>query len=156
MKSVELSLTINAPIDIVLREISEYTHPPVLHRGRVISVRVLEADGNVSTAMWRIKVLGFVRQVKQRQIVMPPDRMTNETIDGFARGTLESTFLCETGDGTRIDDRVDVRVPGWGRPLESLVAWYTKRLTWSILMDHKRDLESRYRQPRGSDVEGRN
>jgi hypothetical protein len=155
MKSVELSLTINAPIDVVLREISEYIHPPILHKGRIISVRVLEDDGNVSTAVWRIKVLGFVRQVKQRQIVTPPDKMTNETIDGFAKGTLESTFLYGNGDATRIDDRIDVRVPGWGRPLEGLVAWYTKRLTWSILLDHKRDLESRYRQPQGSDVEGR-
>ena len=155
MKSVELSLTINAPISVVLPEISEYTHPPVLHKGRILSVRVLEDDGNVSTALWRLRVLGFVRQVRQRQIVTPPDRMTNETIDGFAKGTLESTFLQETGAGTRIDDRVDVRVPGWGWPLEGIVAWYTKRLTWSILMDHKRDLEARYRQPHGSDVEGR-
>ena len=155
MRSVQLSLTINAPIDVVLPEISEYTHPPVLHKGRILSVQVLEDDGNVSTALWRLKVLGFVRQVKQRQIVTPPDRMTNETIDGFAKGTLESTFLFGNGGATRIDDRIDVRVPGWGRPLEGLVAWYTKRLTWSILLDHKRDLESRYRQPQGSDAEGR-
>jgi hypothetical protein len=105
---------------------------------------VLEDANNISVALWRLKVLGFTRSAQQRQTVIPPDRMTNETIGGFAKGTLESTFLYETGDGTRIVDRVDVRVPYWGKLLEIPVAWYTKRLTLGILMDHKRDLESRY------------
>jgi hypothetical protein len=144
VRSVEVSVTIGVPRDVVLREISEYTHPPVLHKGRIESVQVLEDVDNVSLALWRIKVLGFVRQAKQRQTVIPPDRMTNETIGGFARGTVESTFLYETSEGTRIVDRVDVRVPKWGKLLEWPVAWYTKRLAWGILMDHKRDLESRY------------
>lgn len=149
MKSVELSLTIRAPMDIVLREISEYTHPPILHKGRIKSVQVLEDENNVSIALWRLKVLGFTREAKQKQTVIPPDRMTNETIGGFARGTLESTFLYETSEGTKIVDKVDVRVPLWGKLLEWPVAWYTKRLTWGILMEHKRDLESRYAQGRG-------
>ena len=144
MRSVELTVTIKAPRDIVLREISEYTHPPILHKRVIKSVRVLEDANNVSVALWRLKVLGFTRSAKQRQTVIPPDRMTNETIGGFAKGTLESTFLYETGDSTRIVDRVDVRVPYWGKLLEIPVAWYTKRLTLGILMDHKRDLESRY------------
>ena len=144
MRSVELSITINAPRDVVLREISEYTHPPILHKGRIKSVTVLEDKDNVSIALWRLKVLGFTREAKQKQIIMPPDKMTNETIGGFAKGTLESTFLYETDEGTKIVDRVDVRVPGWSKPLEWPVAWYTGRLTWGILMDHKRDLESRY------------
>jgi hypothetical protein len=131
-------------MDVVLPEISEYSHPPVLHKGRIKSVQVLEDENNVSIALWRIKVLGFVREVKQKQVVTPPDRMTNVTIDGFARGTLESTFLYETAEGTKIVDRVDVRVPQWGRLLERPVAWYTKRLTLGILLDHKRDLEARY------------
>lgn len=143
MKSVELTVTIKAPRDIVLREISEYTHPPILHKRVIKSVRVLEDANNVSVALWRLKVLGFTRSAKQRQTVIPPDRMTNETIEGFAKGTLESTFLSETGDTTVIVDRVDVRVPSWGKLLEIPVAWYTKRLTLGILMDHKRDLESR-------------
>jgi len=144
MRSVELTVTIKAPRDIVLREISEYTHPPILHKRVIKSVRVLEDADNVSVALWRLKVLGFTRSAKQRQTVIPPDRMTNETIGGFAKGTLESTFLYETGDSTKIVDRVDVRVPYWGKLLEIPVAWYTKRLTLGILMDHKRDLESRY------------
>ncbi len=143
MRSVELSIDIEAPRDVVLGEISEYTHPPRLHKG-IISVQVLEDENNVSTALWRLKVLGFTREATQRQIITPPEKMTNETIGGFARGTLETTLLYETGEGTRIVDRVDVRIPRWGLLLELPVAWYTKRLTWDILMDHKRDLESRY------------
>lgn len=143
MRSVELTVTIKAPRDIVLKEISEYTHPPILHKRVIKSVRVLEDANNVSVALWRLKVLGFTRSAKQRQTVIPPDRMTNETIEGFAKGTLESTSLQETGDTTVIVDRVDVRVPSWGKLLEIPVAWYTKRLTLGILMDHKRDLESR-------------
>ncbi len=143
MKSVELDITIKAPRDIVLSEISEYTHPPKLHKG-IISVQVLEDENNVSTALWRLKVPGLTRESRQKQIISPPDRMTNETIGGFAEGTLETTLLQETDGGTRIVDRVDVRIPKWGWLLERPVAWYTRRLTWDILMDHKRDLESRY------------
>jgi hypothetical protein len=145
MRSVELTVTIKAPRDTVLREISEYTHPPLLHKRVIKSVQVLEDANNVSVALWRLKVLGFTRKAKQRQTVIPPDRMTNETIEGFAKGTLESTFLYETRDGTKIVDRVEVRVPLWGKLLEIPVAWYTKRITLGILMDHKRDLESRHR-----------
>lgn len=138
-----MTVTIKAPRDIVLREISEYTHPPILHKRVIKSVQVLEDANNVSVALWRLKVLGFTRSAKQRQTVIPPDRMTNETIEGFAKGTLESTFLYETGDGTKIVDRVDVRVPYWGKLLEIPIAWYTKRMTLGILMDHKRDLEAK-------------
>jgi len=145
MKSVELTVTIRAPRDIVLREISEYTHPPLLHKRVIKSVQVLEDANNVSVALWRLKVLGFTRTAKQRQTIIPPDRMTNETIEGFARGTLESTFLYETNDGTKIVDRVEVQVPSWGKLLEIPVAWYTKRITLGILMDHKKDLESKYK-----------
>jgi hypothetical protein len=144
MRSVELTVTIKAPRDTVIREISEYTHPPLLHKRIIKSVQVLEDANNVSVALWRLKVLGFTRKAKQRQTVIPPDRMTNETIEGFAKGTLESTFLYETSDGTKIVDRVEVRVPLWGKLLEIPVAWYTKRITLGILMDHKRDLESRH------------
>jgi hypothetical protein len=143
MRSVELTVTIKAPRDTVLRAISEYTHPPLLHKRVIKSVQVLEDANNISVALWRLKVLGFTRKAKQRQTVIPPDRMTNETIEGFAKGTLESTFLYETRDGTKIVDRVEVRVPLWGKLLEIPVAWYTKRITLGILMDHKRDLESR-------------
>jgi len=143
MRSVELTVTIKAPRDIVLREISEYTHPPILHKHVIKSVKVLEDSNNVSVALWRLKVLGFTRLAKQRQTIILPDRMTNETIEGFAKGTLESTFLYETSDGTKIVDRVDVRVPYWGKLLEIPVAWYTKRLTLGILLDHKRDIEAK-------------
>ena len=145
MRSVELTVTIKAPRDLVLREISEYTHPPVLHKHVIKSVQVLDDANNVSVALWRLKVLGFTRTAKQRQTIIPPDRMTNDTIEGFARGTLESTFLYETSDGTKIVDRVEVQVPSWGKLLEIPVAWYTKRITLGILMDHKRDLESKYK-----------
>ena len=145
MRSVELTVTIKAPRDVVLREISEYTHPPVLHKRVIKSVQVLEDANNVSVALWRLKVLGFTRKAKQRQTIIPPDRMTNETIEGFAKGTLESTFLYDTSDGTKIVDRVEVQVPSWGKLLEIPVAWYTRRITLGILMDHKRDLESKYK-----------
>jgi hypothetical protein len=145
MRSVELTVTIKAPRDMVLREISEYTHPPILHKRVIKSVQVLEDANNISIALWRLKVLGFTRKAKQRQTITPPERMTNETIEGFAKGTLESTFLYETNEGTKIVDRVDVQVPSWGKLLEIPVAWYTKRITLGILMDHKRDLESKYK-----------
>jgi hypothetical protein len=145
MKSVELTVTIKAPRDMVLREISEYTHPPILHKRVIKSVQVLEDANNISIALWRLKVLGFTRSAKQRQTIIPPERMTNETIEGFAKGTLESTFLYETNEGTKIVDRVDVRIPAWGKLLEIPVAWYTKRITLGILMDHKKDLESKYK-----------
>jgi len=145
MKSVELTVTIKAPRDMVLREISEYTHPPILHKRVIKSVQVLEDANNISIALWRLKVLGFTRSAKQRQTIIPPERMTNETIEGFARGTLESTFLYETNEGTKIVDRVDVRIPAWGKLLEIPVAWYTRRITLGILMDHKKDLESKYK-----------
>ena len=144
MRSVEMIVTIRAPRDTVLREISEYTHPPVLHKRVIKSVQVLEDANNVSVALWKIRVLGFTRKAKQRQIITPPDRMTNETIEGFARGTQESTFLYESDGITKIVDRVEVRVPAWGKLLEIPVAWYTKRMTLGILLDHKKDLESRY------------
>jgi hypothetical protein len=143
MKSVEITVDIGAPRDIVLREISEYTHPPRLHKG-IVSVDVVEDENNVSLADWRLKVLGVTRGARQRQVITPPDKMTNETIGGFARGTLETTLLYETDGGTRIVDRVDVRIPRWGWLLERPVAWYTERFTRDILMDHKRDLEARY------------
>ena len=144
MRSVEVTITIRAPRDVVLREISEYTHPPILHKSVIKSVQVLEDKDNVSIALWRLKVLGFTRTAKQKQTVMPPDKMTNETIAGFARSTLESTFLYETDGGTRIVDRIQIRVPLWGKLLEIPVAWYTRRMTEGILLDHKRDLEARY------------
>ncbi|UCC59308.1 MAG: SRPBCC family protein [Dehalococcoidia bacterium] len=149
MRSVEVAIDINAPREVVLREISEYTHPPILHSWCIKSVNVLEDKDDVSIALWKLKVLGFTREAKQKQIITPPDKMTNETIGGFARGTLESTFLYETDGGTRIVDRIDVRVPGLFKPLEWPVAWYTRRITWRILMDHKKDLESRYGSPGG-------
>lgn len=144
MRMVELTITIRAPRDVVLREISEYTHPPILHKSVIKSVQVLEDKNNVSIALWRLKVLGFTRTAKQKQTVMPPDRMTNETIGGFAKGTLESTTLYETSEGTKIVDIIEIKIPMWGKLLELPVAWYTRRLTWGILMDHKRDLEARY------------
>jgi hypothetical protein len=144
MKRVEVSITIKAPMDVVLREISEYTHPPILHKNVIKSVQVLEESGNMSVALWRLKVLGFTRTAKQKQTIIPPDKMTNETIEGFAKGTLESTFLYETNEGTRIDDIIEITVPRWGKLLEIPVAWYSKRLTFGILMDHKKDLEARY------------
>ena len=144
MRRVEITITIKAPRDIVLKEISEYTHPPILHKSVIKSVQVLEDANNVSTALWRLKVLGFTRTAKQKQTVTPPDRMTNETIGGFAKGTLESTTLSETNEGTKIMDVIEIKVPIWGKLLELPVAWYTRQLTWGILMDHKRDLEARY------------
>ncbi len=155
MKSVELSVTIRVPRDVVLHEISEYTHPPRLHHWCIKSVEVLEDNGGTSVALWRLKVLGFTRHSKQKQVVTPPDRMSNETIDGFARGTVETTYLREADGGTEIVDSVDVRIPGWGFLLELPVAWYTKRMTERILLDHKRDMEARFGSACGTNGEGR-
>jgi hypothetical protein len=143
MKMVEVNLVIKAPIDVVIWEISEYTHPPILHKGRIKSVEVLEDKDNISIAVWRLKVLGLLRTAKQKQTVTPPYKMTNETLEGFARGTMERTYLFETTPGTRIVDRIEVRVPQWGWLLEKPVAWYSRRLAESMLMDHKRDIEAR-------------
>ena len=75
MRSVEVTIDIKAPRDVVLREISEYTHPPILHKNRIKSVQVLEDKDNVSTALWRLKVMGFTRTAKQKQTVMPHRRV---------------------------------------------------------------------------------
>ena len=144
MRSVEVKIMIKAPRNVVLDEISEYTHPPILHKDIIKSVDPIVDDGEVSVAIWRLKVLGFVSEAIQKQVISRPDMMTNETVGGFAKGTLESTYLYETGEGTEIVDRIDVRIPKLGKILEIPVAWYTKRITMRIFMDHKRDLESRY------------
>jgi len=144
MRSVEIRTKIKAPRDIVLNEISEYTHPPILHNWVIKSVTVFEDDGKVSTALWHIKVFGILSKATQRQVIRAPDMMTNETIRGFSKGTLETTLLYETDEGTEIVDRVDVRIPIFGIFLETPVAWYTKRITERILNDHKLDLESRF------------
>ena len=144
MKSVEIRTKIKASRDIVLHEISEYTHPPILHNWVIKSVTVLEDNGKVSTALWHIKVFGIVSKATQKQVISAPDMMTNETIRGFSKGTFETTRLYETSEGTEIIDRVDVRVPIFGKLLEIPVAWYTKRITERILNDHKLDLESRF------------
>jgi len=131
-------------MEVVLKELSDYTHAPILHKGHIKSIEVLEQDGNISIAQWRLKVLGFLSTAKQKQTVIPPNRMTNETIDGFASGTVENTFFTETNDGTEVLDIVEVQVPKLRKLVEMLVALYTRWLVRSILLDHKRDLESRY------------
>ena len=143
MTTIKVQLTIEAPIGTVLREFADYDHAPVLHKKYVRSVRALEQDGNVSTALWRLKVLIFWCTVRQKQTVIPPKRLINETTDGFARGTVENTYLSEKGNGTEILDIVEVRTPKWGRLIQWIVAAYTRRLVTSILLDHKLDLESR-------------
>ena len=144
MKSVEVRIKIKAPRDMVLDEISEYIHPPILHKDIIKSVDPIVDDGKVSVAIWRLKVLGFVSEAIQKQVINRPGMMTNETVGGFAKGTLESTYLYETGEGTEIVDNIDIRIPKLGKILDMPVAWYTKRITQRILMDHKLDLESRY------------
>ncbi len=151
MKSVEVKIKIKAPRDVVLDEISEYTHPPILHKDIIKSVDPIVDDGRVSVAIWRIKVFGYVSEAIQKQVITRPNMMTNETVGGFAKGTLESTYINETSEGTEIIDKIDIRIPKLGILLEIPVAWYTKRITMRILMDHKLDLESRYVTAQGKE-----
>jgi hypothetical protein len=144
MTRIEVRLNLPAPRDTVLRELTDYGHAPVLHRRYVRAVRVLEDYGDVTVALWRLRVLGLWRTAVQKQTVLPPDRLRNETTDGFAKGTVENTFLRDAGDGTTlVVDTVEVRTSGGGWPLEKLVAWCTRRLVTRILNDHKLDLENR-------------
>ena len=144
MTTVQVRITIKAPIEAVLKEFSDYKHAPILHDKYVRSVQVLQQDGDVSVALWRLKVLWFWYQSKQRQTVFPPDRLENETIGGFALGTVENAYLREGSKGTNVTDIVEIRIPKWGRLIEKIIAFYTKHMVTDILIDHKRDLESRY------------
>ena len=67
--------------------------------------------------------------------------MRNETIEGFARGTVENTMLSEANGGTEVLDIVEVRIPGLGRLFEKVIAGYTRSMVTGILMDHKKDIE---------------
>ncbi|HTY82085.1 MAG TPA: hypothetical protein VMB24_04825 [Dehalococcoidales bacterium] len=144
MHAVTIKLSINAPRDVVLKEFADYTHAPILHRKHVKSVRELERFYNVSTALWRIKILGVWSSAIQKQTVFPPGRLVNETITGIASGTMEDTCLSERSGGTNIVDTIEVRTRGWARPLERIVAAYARAIAEEILLDYKRDLESRF------------
>lgn len=143
MTSIEVRLFIKAPVSVVLAEFSDYKHAPVLHKNCVKSVQVLEESGNSSIALWRLKVLWFWAKSKQKQTVYPPDKMQNETIAGFARGTVENTMLSETNGGTQVLDIVEVKIPGLARLFEKVIAGYTRNMVTGILVDHKKDLEGR-------------
>ena len=143
VETVTIELKIKAPAEIILKAFSDYDHAPVLHKKYVKSVKVLEQHGNVSVAQWRLKILCFWSTVKQRQTILEPDRLRNETMGGFAAGTIENTCLKSGPGGTDITDTIEVRVPKWGGFVEKLIAAYTRRMATGILLDHKRDLESR-------------
>ncbi len=144
MTRIKVRITIKAPLEVILREIADYTHAPLLHKSRIKAVEVMEQDGYISVARWRLIVLGFLSTIRQKQTVILPNRMINETIDGFASGTIENTVLSRTSNGTEVLDIVDVNVPKLGKPIEKLIALYTKWLVKIILLDHKQDLESRF------------
>ncbi len=144
MRVAEMTLVIKAPMDVVLREIADYSRTLILDKQRYVkSVEVLEDDGTTSIAVWRIKTLGFAFKAKNRQIVTPPDRQTNEVLTGMAKGTLETVTYSETSEGTRLSYKLELRVP-WFRLLERPLAWHALRMTRHLLADDKRDIEARF------------
>ena len=144
MRVAELTMNINAPRELVVKEIADYSRTRILSKGRhVRSVEVLEDDGTTSIAVWRIKVLCFVFEAKNRQIVTIPDKQTNEVLTGMARGTFETVIYTDDGDGTRLDYRLELRIPRC-RLLEIPLIWFAKRMTINLLMDDKRDIEAKY------------
>jgi len=139
-----MTLTVKAPREVVVKEIADYARTRILSKGRYVqSVQVLEDDGTTSIAVWRIKVLCFVFQAKNRQIVTLPDRQTNEVLTGMAKGTFETVIYREISEGTEIDYRLELRIPRC-KMLEIPFAWYALRMTRNLLMDDKRDIEAKY------------
>ncbi len=144
MQAVEMTLTINAPREMVVKEIADYKRTRILSKGRYVqSVQVLEDDGTTSIAVWRIKVLCFTFEAKNRQVVTLPDMQTNEVLTGMAKGTFETVIYSENSDGTEIDYRLELRIPRF-RLLEIPLAWYALKITRNLLMDDKRDIEAKY------------
>ena len=144
MRVAEMTLTVKAPREVVVKEIADYARTRILSKGRYVqSVQVLEDDGTTSIAVWRIKVLCFVFQAKNRQIVTLPDRQTNEVLTGMAKGTFETVIYREISEGTEIDYRLELRIPRC-KMLEIPFAWYALRMTRNLLMDDKRDIEAKY------------
>ncbi len=144
MRVTELTMTIKAPREIVVKEIADYSRTRIMNKGRYVqSVEVLEDDGATSMAVWRIKVLWFVFEVKNRQIVTMPDTQTNEVLTGIARGTLETVTYYEAEEGTRLDYKLELRIP-LSKLLEIPLAWCAIRMTRNLLMDDKKDIEAKY------------
>ena len=144
MRVAEMTLTVKAPREVVVKEIADYARTRILSKDRYVqSVQVLEDDGTTSIAVWRIKVLCFVFQAKNRQIVTLPDRQTNEVLTGMAKGTFETVIYREISEGTEIDYRLELRIPRC-KLLEIPFAWYALRMTRNLLMDDKRDIEAKY------------
>jgi hypothetical protein len=144
MRVAEMSMTINAPREMVVREIADYARTRILSKGRhVRSCEVLEDDGTTSIAVWRIKVLCFVFEAKNRQVVTVPESQTNEVLTGIARGTLETVIYSDIGDGTKIDYKLELRIPRF-KLLEIPLIWFAIRMTRNLLMDDKRDIEAKY------------
>ena len=141
MKKVEVRLTVRAPQALILKSFADYAHAPILHKKYVQSVKIIEENGDISIAVWKLKVLGFWITSRQKQTVYFPDRLVNETIGGFAKGTIEVTLLKQTGEQTDIIDTIEVRVPGLLKPLEGIIAFYTRHLVTQILTDHKNQIE---------------
>ena len=150
MRVAELTLMVEAPIDMVCREIADYSRTRIMNKRRYVqSVDVLEDDGTTSIAVWRIKALWFTVEAKNKQIVTPPDRQTNEVLSGMAKGTFEDVRYSETSEGTKISYRLELRVPRF-KLLEIPLAWYALRMTRKLLMDDKSDIESKYRETKNS------
>lgn len=149
MRVAEMTMTINAPREMVVREIADYARTRILSKGRhVRSCQVLEDDGTTSIAVWRIKVLCFVFEARNRQIVTVPDKQTNEVLSGMARGTFETVIYSDISEGTRIDYRLELRIPRF-KLLEIPLIWFAIRMTRNLLMDDKRDIEAKYSQMKG-------
>ncbi len=144
MRTSELTMTIHAPRDVVVREIADYSRTRILDKSRYVeSVQVLEDDGTTSIAVWRIKALFLTFQAKNRQVVTMPERQTNEVLTGMAKGTFENVLYSETSDGTRIDYKLELRAPGFGL-LEIPLAWIAQRMARNLLLDDKRDIEAKH------------
>ena len=147
MRVAELTMTIGAPREDVVREIADYSRTRILSKGRYVkSVDVLEDDGTTSIAVWRIKALFFTFTAKNRQIVSLPEKQTNEVLTGMAKGTFETVLYSDAGAGTEISYRLELRIPRFPL-LEIPLVWYAKRMTRKLLDDDRKDIEAKYGLP---------
>ena len=92
----------------------------------------------------RIKALCFVFEAKNRQVVTMPDTQTDEVLSGMAKGTLETVTYTDSGEGTLVSYRLELRIPRFP-PLEIPMVRIAKRMTRNLLMDDKHDIEAKYR-----------
>lgn len=128
------------PAMYLLRLFAEYSHVARIHAHRQVWVKPLYEQGDVSVCLWFIRVLGIVRVSRQLQIVYPEElKMVNETIEGFAQGTIDTLVLKETPAGTEIAETVQLRLPWYLFWMERPVERFTRHFISGFYEDHLKD-----------------